>query len=641
MSQAWEFRAVQLDLARQMETLDTIRRYIDFAKQFGFNAVALYLEGRVRTKTFPWPADEQCYTPEQMREVVAHATALGMDVIPIVSTLGHAELFLRHEPLQALAELRDGGTGRLGGHHLSAFCPSVEETYRFLEDYLTELGEIFPSKYFHIGCDEVWDLGCCPLCAERLRHGERLDDLFSGHIARVHRIVTGKLGRRAIMWDDLLEELPRALDAIPTDIIQCVWQYDPLVEQTKTHWGRRRRDHRMADYDRRGISYVVGPWAACGTRNTDSLTHYARRFKPLGGLLTLWDGHPLEDQYAVIAFAGRRWSYLNEEGETLCKRAHAELFGLDDALFLQALWTATSMGKLAKRQTPTAFLRGPLTPYAFERATQARLLGMLLGSCRDRVPAGFGREVLDGILLRLRQDVVQREIQEVVDGLYEGWNGGVDQQAALLAKGRDILGELTAIAERRREAWRRSRPGVAAAHEGNTEKFELDLRDKLAAFFAAVETGSLRDTGLLAIRYSLPDYYGWPFTKWSVLYEGSDDWVELDRSTPKPWDGDYSDCPFFTVKLPLPGNRRPLRARVEVTGYGGIGLLYVEARIGKSRYRPARVENSSGLVQQPDSILVDDTGACWLGEPSTAEAFHTPAMAQIVHTVEIVFDRHN
>ena len=358
----------------------------------------------------------------------------------------------------------------------------------------------------------------------------------------------------------------------------------------------------------------------------------------MGGLLTLWDGHPLEDQYSVIAFAGRRWSNPEaEDGRKICKQAWTELFGFDDATFLQALWTAKSMGGLSKRNTLEAFLRGPLTPYAFERANLARLLGMVIGACRERVPVGFGRNVLDGILLSLRQELVQHEIREILDGLYEGWNGGVNQQAALLNKGRQVLAELIAIADSRDVVWQRERATVAAAHEGNTSRFERGLHDKLAAFLQDVEAGQLEKTGLLVIRYSLPDFFGWPDIKWSLQYEGSDDWVPLHTGRPKPWDGDYSDCPFFTVKHSISDGLRPLRARVEVSGYGGIGILFVESRIGRSRFRPARIENAGGLVQQPDNILVDDTGACWLGEPSTAEAFHNPAMGQKIHTLEIVF----
>ncbi|MEI8196810.1 MAG: family 20 glycosylhydrolase [Phycisphaerae bacterium] len=638
----WKIRAVQIDLARQMETLDTIRHFIDFAQTSGFNAVALYLEGRVRTPSFPYPATHESYTPEQMREIVTHASQRQMDLIPIVSTLGHMNLFLDHEELKPLAELREGIAGRLGTRNLNTFCPSVEETYRFLENYLTEISAIFPGKYLHIGCDEVWDMGCCSRCAARLRQGEKLDDLYAKHILRVHQVVSGKLGKRVMMWDDFLEELPTVLAALPTDIVQCVWQYDTLVEQTKTHFGRRRRDHRMAEYDRRGISYVVCPWASCGTRNTESLTRYAQRFHPVGGLLTLWDGHELEDQYPVIAFAGRRWSDPEAaDGQQIANQAYAELFGLDDAMFLQAVWTAKSLGHMSKRQAPEDFLRGPLMPYAFERANQARLLGMVLASFRDRVRGGFPRDVLDEILLSLRRELVQHDIHAVVVGLYEGWNGagatGVSSQpTALLAKGRQLLGELLSIADRRRANWQVRRPNIAAAQAGNTDQFERGLHDKLAAFLESIETGRLRETGLFVVRYSLPDYYGRPMTQWHVQYEGSAEWVALFNGTPKPWDGDYSDCPFFTFQHPIPVDRKIVRAKVEVTGFGGIGLLYAEAQQGPRVLRPQRVENVAGIVQQPNHILVDDTGACWLGEQATAEAFHNPALALQINALEII-----
>ena len=64
------FRSVQLDLARQMETISFIKEFIDFAADNGYNSVFLYLEGRIRTKSFPYPKDSDCYTLEQMKEVV-------------------------------------------------------------------------------------------------------------------------------------------------------------------------------------------------------------------------------------------------------------------------------------------------------------------------------------------------------------------------------------------------------------------------------------------------------------------------------------------------------------------------------------------------------------------------------------------
>jgi hypothetical protein len=76
-------RAVQLDLARQMETVAFIKGFFKFAKDSGYNTIVLYLEGRVKTKSFPFRTDADTYTPDQMREVAAEAASLGIDIVPV------------------------------------------------------------------------------------------------------------------------------------------------------------------------------------------------------------------------------------------------------------------------------------------------------------------------------------------------------------------------------------------------------------------------------------------------------------------------------------------------------------------------------------------------------------------------------
>ncbi|MHC4884815.1 MAG: hypothetical protein ACYTGH_07010, partial [Planctomycetota bacterium] len=71
-------RAIQLDLARQMETVDYIEDFIQFASRQGYNALVLYLEARVRTDSFPYPAPEESYTLEEMRRVVTCAHTHGL-----------------------------------------------------------------------------------------------------------------------------------------------------------------------------------------------------------------------------------------------------------------------------------------------------------------------------------------------------------------------------------------------------------------------------------------------------------------------------------------------------------------------------------------------------------------------------------
>jgi N-acetyl-beta-hexosaminidase len=252
----WKIRAAQLDLARQKENLEFITAFIDFIARYNYNTLLLYLEGKVRTKTFPYPSPEWSYTPEEMKEVVAYAKKKKIDIIPAVSNLGHTEHFLKHPQLKHLAELREGRQGRFGGSSLSAVCPSLDETYGFFESYFADMAEIFPSQYFHVGCDESWDMGICSLCRARAKKdGEH--SLFTGHLLRTHKVVTGKLKKRMLMWDDLFEAYPESLKAVPRDIIMCSWFYDPVFDVPRSHFYNRKAEDVFRTYDKMGISYLI------------------------------------------------------------------------------------------------------------------------------------------------------------------------------------------------------------------------------------------------------------------------------------------------------------------------------------------------------------------------------------------------
>jgi len=135
----WPLRAIQLDVARHLESVTYIRRFTDDAARLGFNTLVLYLEGRVRTPTFPFRPKDASYSLEDMAAVVGHARKAGLEVVPVVSTLGHAEQFLTCRELTHLAEERDG-RGRFRNPTPFVFCLSKEETYAFFVAYFCELG---------------------------------------------------------------------------------------------------------------------------------------------------------------------------------------------------------------------------------------------------------------------------------------------------------------------------------------------------------------------------------------------------------------------------------------------------------------------------------------------------------------------
>jgi len=220
-SGAMEFRAVQLDLARQMETLEYIYGFTDMITRHGFNTLVLYLEARIRTASFPWLPEDESYSPDDIRKIVAHAAAQGIEGVPVVSNLGHGELFLRRPELAHLWELREGVPNRLGADDPGmSFCLSLEESYTFFEAYFSEVAALFPSPWFHVGCDEFFDFACCSLCRQHSKGEAAQTALFVRHINRTHGILK-QLGKRIMMWDDMFEHYPSALDSIPTDIVMC------------------------------------------------------------------------------------------------------------------------------------------------------------------------------------------------------------------------------------------------------------------------------------------------------------------------------------------------------------------------------------------------------------------------------------
>lgn len=94
------------------------------------------------------------YSKAVIREIVALAGRLGIVVMPEIDVPGHC-----YAMLQALPELRDpdeqGSYYSVQGFPDNCLNPAREETYRALETIFDEMIELFPSKIFHIGADEV------------------------------------------------------------------------------------------------------------------------------------------------------------------------------------------------------------------------------------------------------------------------------------------------------------------------------------------------------------------------------------------------------------------------------------------------------------------------------------------------------
>jgi hexosaminidase len=148
------------------------------------------------------------YTQDEIREVVAYAAERNITVVPEIEMPAHVMALLAAYPELACTGdnlgVAPGGVWPIT--HI--LCAGKEETYHFMEDVLTEVMDIFPSTFIHIGGDEADKTNWmkCQLCQQKMQeHGLKNEHELQSHfIQRIEKFVNAH-GRRIIGWDEILE----------------------------------------------------------------------------------------------------------------------------------------------------------------------------------------------------------------------------------------------------------------------------------------------------------------------------------------------------------------------------------------------------------------------------------------------------
>ncbi len=230
----YAYRGLMLDVCRHFMPVDFVKKYIDLLALHKQNQFHWHLTDdqgwRIEIKKYPelktisskrketmkghysdqkydGKPYEGFYTQEDIKEVLKYAEERFVNVIPEIEMPGHALAALAAYPQLGNNPDKIYETGTKWGVYDDVFMPR-EETFKFLEDVLTEVIDLFPSKYIHVGGDE------CPKVqwkesrfAQNLIQKEGLKDehgLQSYVIKRIDKFITAK-GRRMIGWDEILE----------------------------------------------------------------------------------------------------------------------------------------------------------------------------------------------------------------------------------------------------------------------------------------------------------------------------------------------------------------------------------------------------------------------------------------------------
>ncbi len=166
------------------------------------------------------------YTKDDLREIIAYASAHHIEVIPEIELPGHCGAALASLPHLSCTGKRRGVSTRWGVHD-EVYCVGKETTFEFLQTVLDEVIELFPSARIHIGGDECprtrW--GACVDCQARMRTEgmTNVDELQPYMIHRIGRYLSER-GRRLIGWDEILEGGEGETSGLPGDAIVMSWR---------------------------------------------------------------------------------------------------------------------------------------------------------------------------------------------------------------------------------------------------------------------------------------------------------------------------------------------------------------------------------------------------------------------------------
>ena len=274
------YRGMHLDVGRYMYPVDFIKKFIDIMAMYKLNTFHWHLtedQGwRIEIKKYPLlttissmrkgsqieKTDQSdnipyggFYTQAEAREIVAYATTKFITVIPEIEMPGHAVALLAAYPALSCT----GGPFEVRyqwGVADDILCAGNDSVFTVMQDILTEIIDIFPSTYIHIGGDEApksrWKE--CSKCQARIQNEGLKDEaeLQSYFIRRIEKFLVSK-NRKLIGWDEILEGglAPEATvmawrgiqaaidaatqghDAIMTPVDYCYFDYyqgDPATE---------------------------------------------------------------------------------------------------------------------------------------------------------------------------------------------------------------------------------------------------------------------------------------------------------------------------------------------------------------------------------------------------------------------------
>jgi hexosaminidase len=349
------WRAVSDDISRgPVPTLEYIKRQIRTEAFFKLNMHSFYMEHTFASESHPLIGPPGgSLTPAEIRELVAYARRFHVELVPEQQTFGHLHKALRLEKYADLAETPYG----------DVLSPQQEGSYKLIADWYAELNELFPSRFFHIGADETFELGEGQ--SREAARARGVGAIYFEHLNRVREVLKPH-NRRLMFWGDIALRHPDLIGSIPKDMIVMNWQYGVRDDFANS----------INPFKNAGLEQFVCPGAQnwnqvfpnleAATKNISVFVRDGQKVNAMGMMNTTWDddGESLFEMawYPIVLGAAASWQEGTVEIEGFDRDFDWAFFRNDGDQFVKAERSLGSVSSLlGVGPTDELFWRDPFT----------------------------------------------------------------------------------------------------------------------------------------------------------------------------------------------------------------------------------------------------------------------------------------
>lgn len=334
---AVKYRGVMDDISRgPVPTLEYMKYQIRRFAELKINTLTYYTEHVVRTEKHPeFAPPGGALSIAEWKELSEYAKEYYIELIPNFQSLGHAEKVLLCPKFQNIAESN------------TMYALTKPETLEFMRDIYTEMSPAFESKFFHVNCDETFDIGRGPSSEKVKELG--VGRVYTDYMNQLSSILKDN-GKRMMMWGDIVLQHPEILDILPKETVMMTWEYSDYDSYSK--W--------IDPFVEKGFDFIICPGVLNSSRispnykmgipNIQKFIKQGIEKGAIGVLNTVWDEGSLHtfdrDWYGVAYGAEHSWNPNKKELSDFDTRLSKAIYRSEKGELITAIHKLTEMSEI-------------------------------------------------------------------------------------------------------------------------------------------------------------------------------------------------------------------------------------------------------------------------------------------------------